>query len=125
MEDVPGQRFGGGIGFGAADHVHLAEQHQAFSFVVFEQRAVLEAKAAIEDWKEIPSGGLLDQDRGDVAAVAATPEARDREVAPFYGYAVEGTDFIFQARRKERGLAAPVVKMLCGKLFDNRMLAHA
>ena len=71
-----------GIGLGASGHVHLAEQHQALAFAVLQQRAVLEAEAAVEDRQEIAARGLLDQHRGHVAAIAAAPDARHRDVAP-------------------------------------------
>ena len=63
-------------------HVHLAEEHQPLAFAVFHQRAVLQAVAAVEDRQEVAAGGLLDQDRGDVAAVAAAPDARHVDAAP-------------------------------------------
>ena len=76
------ERLGRGVGLGAPGHVELAEQDHAPALAVLQQRAVLEAEAAVEDRQEVAARGLLDQDRGDVAAIAAAPDARHRDVAP-------------------------------------------
>jgi len=42
-------------------HVELAEEDQPLAFAVFQQRAVLEAEAAVEDGQEVAPRRLLDQ----------------------------------------------------------------
>ena len=127
VEDVPGQRLGRRVGLGAPGHVHLAEQHHALAFAVLHQRAVLEAEAAVEDRQEIAAGGLLDQHGGHVAAVAAAPHARHLDVAPLdrRGAAVAGAEFVLQARRQDRRLAAPVAQVLRAEPGQKRMVGHA
>ena len=83
-------------------------------FAVLQQRAVLEAEAAVEDRQEIAASGLLDQDRSHVAAIPAAPDARHRDVAPLDRRAISRTHLVIEPRRQDRGLAAPVVQVLRG-----------
>ena len=81
-------------------------------FAVLQERAVLEAEAAVEDRQEIAASGLLDQHRSHVAAIAAAPDARHRDVAPLDRGAVAGPQLVLEPRRQERRLAAPVAQVL-------------
>ena len=78
------------VGLGAAGHVELAEEDQALALAVLQERAVLQAEAAVDDRQEVAARGLLDQHRGDVAAIAAPPGAGHGDVAPLDRRAVHG-----------------------------------
>jgi hypothetical protein len=85
----------------------------------------LEAVAAVEDRQKIAPRGLLDEDRGNVSAIAAPPKPRDRDVAPFYRRAVTWPHFILEARGQDRRLAAPVAQVLGPDPGQERMIGHS
>src|SRR5258705_8102812 len=103
-ENIAGQRFGNWIAFGPCGHIHLAEQDHPLPFVIFHERAVLEAVAAVDDREEVSARGLLDENGGDVAAIAAAPKPRGLDVAPLDCRSVAGTHRGIEARRGNSSL---------------------
>ena len=73
----------------------------------------MQAEAAIEDGQEIASGRLFDQDGGNIALVAASPEPRDFEAAPAYRWraVVLAAGHAIEPGRQDRRLAAPVAQV--------------
>ena len=82
LHEVSGDRFRRRIAFAPAGHVELAEQHEPLAFAILHQRAVLQGVAAVDDGQEVAPRRLLDQHRGHVTAIAATPHAGYLDVAP-------------------------------------------
>ncbi len=113
------------FGFRSAGDVKLAEQHHAFAFVIFHERAVLQTETAVHNRQEIAPGGLFDQHRGDVAAVAASPDAGHRDPAPLNCGAVTRPHGVVQARRENGGRPAPVMQMLRAQTRQDWMVRHA
>ena len=101
-EQVADKPVGGGIRFAATGDIHLAKDHESLALAVFEQGAVLEAVAAVEDRKKVASDGFLNQHGGDVPPVATAPKPGHGEVTPKDGGAVARFQFVGQPGREQR-----------------------
>ena len=122
------KQLGRRIALGPSRDVHLAEEHQPLAFAVLQERAVLEAEAAVEDRQEITLCRLLDQNRGDVPSTPAAPDAGDVQTTPLdHGcrLAVGLADRVLQAGRQDRRLASPVAQALDIEPFQQRVIGHA
>src|SRR5258708_3527805 len=84
-QNIPHQGLGSRIAFGSACHVELAEEHYAFAFLVFNQRAVLKTETAVENRQEIAARGFLDQHGGYIPAITAAPHSRYGNARPLDG----------------------------------------
>ena len=71
-----------GLRFAAAGYLRLAEKNAPPAFLVFEQRRILQRKAAVRERREVADGGFLDQGLRDGPTVAATPDPGIFEAAP-------------------------------------------
>src|SRR6266567_5880856 len=125
LKHVSGQRFGDRVRFRSPGHIQLAEEDQSGAFAVFDERAVLEAIAAVDNRQKIAARRLLDENGGDAAAIAAAPEPCDGNVAPLDRRSVTGAQCVIETRRKNRGFAAPIAPMFRGDSRENRMIGHA
>src|SRR5438045_7698542 len=81
-DEVGRQNLGARIALRTAREVQLAKQNHALAFAVFQQRAVVQAEAAVEDREKIAASRFFDQNRGHVAPIAATPHPGGSKIAP-------------------------------------------
>ena len=108
--------------FCAPGNIYLAEEYNPLSFSVFHQGAVLETITTIENRPKITLNRFLDQDRGNIPAITATPEPGDRDTAPLDRWAITRPHFIFKTRRKDSRFASPVLQVLLFYASKKRMV---
>ena len=122
-DDVPHQGLGGRVVLSAAGDVGLAEQHHAFAFPILHQGGILQGVTAVEDGQEVARCRFLDQRRGDVAPVAATPAPLDLQSAPLDGGGVGKS--VRKAWGKDCRIPAPVPEVLVGDAGQQWVVRHA
>src|SRR5215475_374189 len=77
LKNVSSQGLRSRIALRSSGNIQLAKKNPPPAFAMFDERAVLETVAAVDDREEIAASRFLDRDGSGVAAIAAAPKPGD------------------------------------------------